>query len=78
MDSVFLSLNIPFADLDDFKSSEPNQCRFMAAEEPAPLYLCCGHETSVGLPYCPHHQSLMRVAPRSSAPASFNWNRRAA
>lgn len=48
------SLNIPFADLRDFRSCEANQCRYIADEPPAPEYRACGNETRPGEPYCAH------------------------
>lgn len=47
-------LGIPFADLEPFSQRKPNQCRYMAAEEPAPEYRVCGTETAPGEPYCVH------------------------
>jgi hypothetical protein len=55
-----IELNIPFADLAPFSNREPNQCRFMAAAEPAPRYLCCGRETEDGQAYCARHFALTR------------------
>lgn len=48
------SLDIPFADLRDYSTSEPNMCRFIADEPPGPLYLACGTITPPGEPYCHH------------------------
>lgn len=48
------SLNIPFADLRDYSTSESNMCRFIADEPPGPLYLACGTETRPGESYCAH------------------------
>jgi len=48
------SLNIPFADLREYSLSEPNMCRFIADEPPAPLYRACGTETQPGESYCDH------------------------
>lgn len=54
------SLNIPFADLRDFSSCEPNQCRFIADEPPSPEYRACGNETRPGEPYCAHCKPITR------------------
>ncbi|WLA80348.1 hypothetical protein [Bradyrhizobium elkanii] len=54
------SLNIPMSSLEIFSSRQTNQCRFMPAKEPRPLYLCCGRETEIGLPYCGYHYRLTR------------------
>lgn len=53
------SLEIPFSDLRSLSASEPNQCRFIAAEPPGPLYLACGNETAAGEPYCAHCQKVV-------------------
>ena len=49
-------IGIPFADL------RPDQCKFIAAEPPGPLYLACGHQTIDGLSYCAHHQKICWAA----------------
>jgi hypothetical protein len=56
------SLEIPFAELDAFKSGDANQCRFIAAETPGPDYLACGNETLPGASYCGHHHGIVYQA----------------
>lgn len=53
------SLNIPFADLRRQSSSEPNQCRFIAAEPAGPEYLACGNETLPGEAWCGHCKGIV-------------------
>lgn len=48
------TLNIPYAELRAFSHKSANQCRYIAAEPPGPVYLACGNETMPGLAYCPH------------------------
>lgn len=55
----YAPLGIPFADLEPFSQRRSNQCRFMAAEEPAPEYRVCGVETAPGQPYCAHCKTIV-------------------
>ncbi|MDB5617064.1 GcrA family cell cycle regulator [Tardiphaga sp.] len=63
------SLEIPFRDLNLYRSTESNQCRFIA--DGGPDYLACGNETLPGKSYCAHHHAIccppVRVPPRLSA-----------
>jgi GcrA cell cycle regulator len=77
------SLEIPFCDLDDFKTTAPNQCRYIAGEPAAPDYLACGNPTADGASYCTHHTGIVFNRPivisdderaRRAAQATRNWN----
>lgn len=52
-------LGIPFGDLDPFSHKRPNQCRYMAAEEPGPDYRVCGNETAAGQAWCAHCKTIV-------------------
>ena len=45
-----VALNIPFADLRDFRNDRPNQCRYIPGE--GPQFIACGIETADGASYC--------------------------
>jgi GcrA cell cycle regulator len=77
------SLEIPFACLESFKDSAPNQCRYIAGEPAAPDYLACGNPTAEGASYCVHHTGIVFNRPivisdderaRRAAQATRNWN----
>lgn len=51
------SLEIPFADLRDFRGTEANQCRYIAGD--GHPHFACGMETLSGESYCHHHKKIV-------------------
>jgi hypothetical protein len=54
--AVAESLNIPFDDLRNFNSVDPNQCRFI--DNDTHPFIACGAETPPGKSYCAHHHAI--------------------
>lgn len=60
---VYERQGIAFSELLDFKSSEPNQCRYIDAKDMGPNFLYCGSETLPGESYCGHCHEITRGKP---------------
>jgi hypothetical protein len=71
------ALRIPMMDLRDFRSGEPNQCRYIADEPPGPDYIACGRETSAGASYCSHCLKIVKRNPRAEFSEAEAMKRRA-
>lgn len=62
------SFELPFSDLREFSTQQPNQCRYPDPEDDAgPNYLCCGAETMPGESYCGRCHKVCHDQTRTAA-----------
>ncbi|UFS77194.1 GcrA family cell cycle regulator [Tardiphaga sp. 37S4] len=55
---AYVPEGIPFTDLRDLKSAEPNQCRYIDLKDMGPNFLYCGSETLPGESLCGHCKGI--------------------